>query len=121
MHPCPHCGGRRKLLAFLTGPGFIEKLVRQSDADDATIRGEVLSGTPVDFSHGDVDESAFGPTLGSLDEFVAGMRRGGSQFTGAPIDPASELIITPGTQGALFLAIGATVAAGDRVAIVRAA
>ena len=32
---------------------------------------------------------------------------------------ADELIITPGTQGALFLALGATVNAGDRVAIVR--
>jgi aspartate/methionine/tyrosine aminotransferase len=30
-----------------------------------------------------------------------------------------ELIITPGTQGALFLALGATVNPGDRVAIVR--
>jgi aspartate/methionine/tyrosine aminotransferase len=114
--------------------------VRQSDLDLPAARGDLLPGTPVDFSHGDVDESAFGPTPGSLDEFVAGVRRGGSQayteyrggaevrervakhlaaFTGAPIEPASELIITPGTQGALFLAVGATVAAGDRVAIVR--
>jgi aspartate/methionine/tyrosine aminotransferase len=114
--------------------------IRQGAVDDAALRGEVLPGTPVDFSHGDVDESAFGPTPGSLDEFVAGVRRGGSQayteyrggaevrekvarhlaaFTGAPVEPTSGLIITPGTQGALFLAIGATVAAGDRVAIVR--
>ena len=40
-------------------------------------------------------------------------------FTGRPVSSQRELIITPGTQGALFLAIGATVAAGDRVAIVR--
>jgi aspartate/methionine/tyrosine aminotransferase len=40
-------------------------------------------------------------------------------FTGRPISAAEELIITPGTQGALFLALGAAVNAGDRVAIVR--
>src|SRR5690348_15167932 len=40
-------------------------------------------------------------------------------FTGRPVSSERELIITPGTQGALFLAIGATVTTGDRVAIVR--
>src|SRR5690606_18045644 len=115
--------------------------VRQSgDAPDPAFRGETLPGTPVDFSHGDVNDTAFAPTPGSLDEFVSGVQRGGSQayteyrggaelrervakhlaaFTGAPVDAGSELIITPGTQGALFLAAGATVSAGDRVAIVR--
>ncbi len=115
--------------------------VRQDAAgQDAAFRGESLPGTPVDFSHGDVNDTAFAPTPGSLDEFVSGVQRGGSQayteyrgggelrervakhladFTGAPVAAASELIITPGTQGALFLAIGATVAAADRVAIVR--
>jgi hypothetical protein len=42
-------------------------------------RGDPLPGTQVDFSHGDVDDSAFAPTPGALDEFVAGARRGGSQ------------------------------------------
>jgi aspartate/methionine/tyrosine aminotransferase len=115
--------------------------VRQGgDAPDPAFRGEPLTGTPVDFSHGDVNDTAFAPTPGALDEFVSGVQRGGSQayteyrggadlrervarhlaaFTGAPVSAASEIIITPGTQGALFLAIGATVAAGDRVAIVR--
>lgn len=115
--------------------------VRQGNtaADDA-LHGEVLAGTPVDFSHGDVNENAFAPTPGALDEFVEGVHRGGSQayteyrggaelrervaerlaqFTGAPVSGGSELIITPGTQGALFLALGATVNTGDRVAIVR--
>lgn len=113
--------------------------VRQA-ANDASFRGESLVGTPVDFSHGDVNENAFGPTPGALDEFVAGVERGGSQayteyrggaqlretlaerltkFTGHPVSGADELIITPGTQGALFLALGATVNAGDRVAIMR--
>ncbi|WP_335618052.1 pyridoxal phosphate-dependent aminotransferase [Bordetella bronchiseptica] len=36
-----------------------------------------------------------------------------------PVDGANELIITPGTQGALFLAIASSVTAGDKVAIVR--
>jgi aspartate/methionine/tyrosine aminotransferase len=106
----------------------------------ATFRGEMLPGLPVDFSHGDVNENAFAPTPGSLEEFVAGVHRGGSQayteyrggaqlrevlaarladFTGQPLSAADELIITPGTQGALFLAIAATVTAGDKVAIVQ--
>jgi aspartate/methionine/tyrosine aminotransferase len=115
--------------------------VRQADdAADSALRGEPLPGVAVDFSHGDVNENAFGPTPGALEEFVEGVRRGGPQayteyrggaelrdrlagrlaaFTGRPISSQRELIITPGTQGALFLAIGATVTAGDRVAIVR--
>jgi aspartate/methionine/tyrosine aminotransferase len=115
--------------------------VRQSgNASEADLRGEQLPGTPVDFSHGDVNEDAFAPTPGALEEFVEGVHRGGSQayteyrgsaelreqvagrlteFTGHPVSGAKELIITPGTQGALFLALGATATAGDKVAIVR--
>lgn len=107
---------------------------------DSALRGEQLPGTPVDFSHGDVNDDAFAPAPGALDEFLDGVRRGSSQayteyrggaelredvatklasFTGRPVSGANELIITPGTQGALFLALGATVSPGDRVAIVR--
>jgi aspartate/methionine/tyrosine aminotransferase len=115
--------------------------VRQSGADTGgELRGDNLPGRAVDFSHGDVNEDSFGPTPGALDEFTAGVHRGGPQayteyrgaaelrervaahlsaFTGREISAASELIITPGTQGALFLALGATVTAGDKVAIVR--
>jgi aspartate/methionine/tyrosine aminotransferase len=110
------------------------------DASDTQLRGEPLPGEPVDFSHGDVNETAFAPTPGALEEFVEGVHRGGPQayteyrggaelrdrlagklaaFTGRPVSSQRELIITPGTQGALFLAIGATVTARDRVAIVR--
>lgn len=113
--------------------------VRRGDSG-AGLRGGALAGTPVDFSHGDVNEDAFAPTPGALGEFVKGVNSGGSQayteyrggaelrdllatrlteFTGRPISGASELIITPGTQGALFLALGATVTTGDKVAIVR--
>ncbi|WP_068298593.1 pyridoxal phosphate-dependent aminotransferase [Pararhodobacter sp. CCB-MM2] len=100
--------------------------------------GDDLPGTPVDFSHGDVD--AHEPTPGSREAYLDGVARGGSQayteyrggaalraqvaerlaaFTGAPVDGTDGLIVTPGTQGALFLALGALVAAGDRVAIVQ--
>ena len=115
--------------------------VRQASALRAEdLRGDTLPGTPVDFSHGDVDSTAFAPTPGALEAFLAGVHRGGRQayteyrggaalrervaghlagFTGAAVSGAEELIITPGTQGALFLAIASTVAAGDKVAIVR--
>ena len=101
------------------------------------LRGPALTGTPVDFSHGDVD--AHKPTPGSLGLFTEGVLVTGaaqaytpyrgkpslletlagrlSAFTGAAIDPASEIILTPGTQGALFLAMGASVMPGDKVAI----
>lgn len=42
-----------------------------------------------------------------------------AKFTGAPVDPEHGLIITPGTQGALFLAVAATVTRGVKVAIVQ--
>ncbi len=107
-------------------------------AVELELRGEPLEGVAVDFSHGDVD--AFPPIPGSLSDFVRGVEktgarqayteyRGGacarrdlagklSAFTGAAIDPEENLILTPGTQGALFLAVGANMVAGDKVAIV---
>jgi len=104
---------------------------------DTIMRGDRFEGVPVDFSHGDVD--AFPPTPGALEAWNAGYGRGAQQayteyrgaarirerlaarlgtFTGRPIDAGSELIITPGTQGALFVALGATVTAGTKVAVV---
>lgn len=98
---------------------------------------EKIPGTPVDFSHGDVD--AFTPTPGSLEMFNEAVHIGGEQayteyrgdleirtnvaakladFTNTVINPVDNFIITPGTQGALFLAVGSTVARGDKVAIV---
>jgi len=113
--------------------------VRQAPADLANlVSGEKLAGVPVDFSHGDVD--AFEPIPGSLGRFIQGVRIGGkrayteyrgdaelreeiatklARFTGAAVSAGDGLIITPGTQGALFLAIGSTVSTGDKVAIVR--
>lgn len=101
-------------------------------------KGDSLPGRAVDFSHGDVD--AHPPAPGALEAFTQGVERGGAQayteyrgaaairdllagrlaeLTGAPVDARDGLILTPGTQGALFLALAATVAAGDKVAIVQ--
>ena len=122
-----------ELLGIDNAPGQ-ESLQKNMALD---LRGEKLPGAKVDFSHGDVD--AHEPTPGSLGVFVEGFLEGGFQaytpyrgkkdileqvaadlaaFSGAPVDPASELILTPGTQGALFLAMGANVMPGDKVAIV---
>ena len=112
--------------------------VRQNLGDINPIMiGENLGGVLVDFSHGDVD--AFPPTPNSDAVWKDGFIRGASQayteyrgsakirnnladrlgkFTGHPIEANRELIITPGTQGALFLALGSTVATGTKVAVV---
>lgn len=106
--------------------------------DDIELKGGNLPGEPVDFSHGDVD--AFGPVPGALENFNYGFKEvGGTQaytvyrgrediledvasklsnYSSTSIDPENELIITPGTQGALFLAVGATITRGDKVAII---
>jgi len=104
---------------------------------NSLMRGEKLEGKSVDFSHGDVD--AFPPAPGSETAWKDGFEMGGQQayteyrgaaqireglaerlttFTGKPISAGKELIITPGTQGALFLALGTTVASGTKVAVV---
>lgn len=106
-------------------------------SQELELRCEKLEGAPVDFSHGDVD--AHVPTPGSFEVFAAGVEEGGAQaytpyrgrktilehvaaslaaFTGAAIDPAENMILTPGTQGALFLAMGANIMPGDKIAIV---
>ncbi len=112
--------------------------IRQEIGDlNAIMRGDKFDGIPLDFSHGDVD--AFPPTPGSSEAWKYGFERGGQQayteyrgaaqireglaerlgaFTGKPVSADSELIITPGTQGALFLALGATVTVGTKVAVV---
>lgn len=103
-------------------------------------RGDKIPGVPVDFSHGDVNTNAFEPTPGALEEFIAGVHHGGeaayteyrgnrsirenvaeklAKFTGAAVSAENGLIITPGTQAALFLAMGSTIGRGDKVAIVQ--
>lgn len=120
-------------LGIDNAPG--QEALQKSQALD--LRGEKLPGAPVDFSHGDVDAHA--PTPGSFEIFSKGVEEGGAQaytpyrgrktilehvakslsaFTGARIDASENVILTPGTQGALFLAMGANVMPGDKVAIV---
>ncbi|MDV7401001.1 hypothetical protein RZS08_56815, partial [Arthrospira platensis SPKY1] len=101
--------------------------IRQDNQDiDAIMVGEKLDGIFVDFSHGDVD--AFPPTPSAEAAWGIGFQKGGKQayteyrgdadirnslaerlgsYTGKAILADQELIITPGTQGALFLALGA--------------
>jgi aspartate/methionine/tyrosine aminotransferase len=114
-----------------------QEIRQETDDLNSIMRGEKVDGIPVDFSHGDVD--AFPPAPGSPEAWNDGFARGGQQayteyrgtariregladrlgrFTGTPVSADSELIITPGTQGALFLALGATVASGTKVAVV---
>ncbi|WP_423210235.1 pyridoxal phosphate-dependent aminotransferase [Paracoccus yeei] len=123
-------------LATDNAPG--QEVRQTADGVQALLRGDALPGRPVDFSHGDVD--AHEPTPGSFEVFAQGVAKGGSQayteyrgdleireevaarladFTGAPVDARDGMIVTPGTQGALFLAVAATVARGDKVAIVQ--
>ncbi|WP_425644203.1 pyridoxal phosphate-dependent aminotransferase [Agrobacterium leguminum] len=123
-------------LATDNAPG--QEVRQKPVALDSLLRGEKLVGRLVDFSHGDVD--AFSPTPGAFERFSNGVREGGKQayteyrgkkeiretlaerlaaFTGAPVHGGDEVIVTPGTQGALFLAVAATVSAGDKVAIVQ--
>ncbi|QTL04029.1 pyridoxal phosphate-dependent aminotransferase [Aquabacter sp. L1I39] len=132
----PSAFDRFAALATDSAPG---QEVRQSTGDvGALMRGEPMAGPLVDFSHGDVD--AFTPAPGALEAFSQAVEAGGRQayteyrgaadiraalaerlavFTGAPVSPDAGTIVTPGTQGALFLALGALVAPGDKVAIVQ--
>ncbi|MBT3314415.1 MAG: pyridoxal phosphate-dependent aminotransferase [Anaerolineae bacterium] len=123
-----------KALEADNAPG--QEIRQGTDNLDAIMRGEKTSGIPVDFSHGDVD--AFPPTPGSSESWKNAFEIGGQQayteyrgaaqireglakrlgtYTGKAISADKELIITPGTQGALFLALGATVTTGTKVAV----
>ncbi|MDX1809977.1 MAG: pyridoxal phosphate-dependent aminotransferase [Sulfurospirillaceae bacterium] len=124
-----------KAIGAENAPG--QELRQKIDDLDTIMRGEKLEGIPVDFSHGDVD--AFPPTPGSAEMWMKGYEMGAEQaytqyrgsetilqglayrlsaFTGREISADVELIITPGTQGALFLALGATVGQDTKVAII---
>ena len=100
-----------KALATDNAPG--QETRQKTGNIEALMRGDVMAGTPVDFSHGDVD--AFAPTPGSFEAFSAGVEVGGKQayteyrgaldirtelaakleaFTGAPVSADDGLIVT---------------------------
>lgn len=124
-----------KSLATGNAPG--QEVRQNSDNLISLMRGSKLVGTPIDFSHGDVN--AFPPTPGAQQVWNQGFEKGAEQayteyrgdlkirtalarklghFTGKEIVADNELIITPGTQGALFLALGAVVTSGTKIAVV---
>ena len=100
------------------------------------LKGEKILGEKIDFSHGDVD--AHKPLPNSLEFFIEGFNKGGIQayteykgnkeireYVAEKLSkyikmdiPADNLIITPGTQGALFLATGSLITRGTKVSIV---
>lgn len=127
-----------KFMRLGTGSAPGQEVRQQTAGLEAILRGDRLAGAPVDFSHGDVD--AHPPTPGAFEIFAAGVDLGGAQayteyrgdihireqvaghlaaFTGAPVDPFDGMIVTPGTQGALFLAMAAAVSTGVKVAIMQ--
>lgn len=127
----------RKFMALGADNAPGQEARQDNSALETVTRGDKLDGIPVDFSHGDVD--AFPPTPGAFDAWQKGYDRGGQQayteyrgdgdirrdvaarlaaFTGAPLASDQELIIAPGTQGALFLALGSVVEDGTKVAVV---
>ncbi len=124
-----------KLLEADNAPG--QEIRGHKGVLNSMIIGKKLDGVFVDFSHGDVD--AFIPTPDSDSDWEKGFCKGGKQayteyrgdaeirtglaerlgkFTGKPISSQNVFIITPGTQGALFLALGSTVTVGTKVAVV---
>jgi aspartate/methionine/tyrosine aminotransferase len=89
----------------------------------------------IDLTHGDT--RAFLPPAAAAADFDAGVAENTEAYTpyrgsaglrsvlaprlagllGRPVDPAAELILTPGTQGGLFAALSALVSPGDVVAL----
>jgi len=89
----------------------------------------------IDLTHGDT--RAFAPPAAAAADFAAAVEENTEAYTayrgsaslrtalaprlarllGRPVDGASEVIVTPGTQGGLFTALSALVSPGDTVAL----
>ncbi len=89
----------------------------------------------IDLTHGDT--RAFEPPASALEDFAAGLAENTEAYTpyrgsaavrrvlaprvarllGRPVDAASELLISPGSQGGLFAALSSLVAPGDIVLV----
>ncbi len=109
---------------------------KTENIDNLILKGEKLEGEKVDFSHGDID--AHLPLPRALETFIQGFNEGGSQayteykgkkeireylsqklssYIQKKVDD-NDIIITPGTQGALFLALGSLITRDTKVAII---
>jgi hypothetical protein len=105
--------------------------IRRRD-EELPVKGDPLPGVPVDFSHGDVDahppipercrpfvhvftraESKLIPNIGEKASIRKSLAEKLSVLTAAPLI-RRRTILTPVTQGALFLAMGPAVARATR-------
>lgn len=116
--------------------GRIDSL--RSDLEDATpgfTSRRSAEGSFFDFSHGDV--RAFPPPAWALEEFIRSVGDGTDAYTDyggsrgirsqlveplrkllvRDIESEENIIITPGTQGALFLALSSLIEQGDQVGV----
>lgn len=125
-------GRRRPAPARIEGLSIAERSVRAMERElDQTPH----PGTLLDLTYADTHR--FPPPSWVLPDFSAAASGGGmtytpyrgdrtvrsavaesvSAFLGVEVDPDTELILTPGTQAALFTGLGAVVDAGDTVAL----
>jgi aspartate/methionine/tyrosine aminotransferase len=101
---------------------------------DRTVAATASGRSIIDLTHGDTQ--AFLPPESAERDFVAALAENTEAYTayrgsanvrttlaprlsellGRPVDPNSQLVLTPGTQGGLFTSLSALVAPGDVVA-----
>jgi aspartate/methionine/tyrosine aminotransferase len=102
---------------------------------DRAVAAAPGSADLIDLTHGDT--RAFVPPASAAADLVAAVRDNDEAYTayrgseslrrrlaprlaallGRPVDPAAELIVTPGTQGGLFAALSSLIGPGDVVAL----
>jgi aspartate/methionine/tyrosine aminotransferase len=128
LHPIPN------RIRNLSLPERLPSLGQSLREAERELESVAYSGELLDLTYANTHR--FPPPSGVLSDFVAAASGGGmtytpyrgdervrsavgeslSGFLGVDIDPNSELILTPGSQAALFVALSAT--AGDSVALV---
>ncbi|HWD95243.1 MAG TPA: aminotransferase class I/II-fold pyridoxal phosphate-dependent enzyme [Acidimicrobiales bacterium] len=101
---------------------------------DRTIAGTASHRELIDLTHGDT--RAFTPPESAERDFVAALTENTEAYTayrgsasvrstlaprlsellGSPVDPDSQVVLTPGTQGGLFTSLSALISPGDVVA-----
>ncbi len=115
--------------------GYAARYGQSVRAMDAAVARTPSGAEVIDLTHGDtraftppasarrdllaaIDDNAeaYSPYRGSASVRAAVAPRV-ADLLGRPVDPATELIVTPGTQGGLFAALSALVCPGDVVAM----